>query len=240
MSLLATLTTDSKIADETDSVGSRVLDTDVYRATITSAYIGTADSGALSLVLQAKTETNDTIKSTLWMTSGKEKGCKNYYEKDGEKHYLPGFLHANSLALLTCGKEISQIETEQKVVKVYSSTAKAEVPTKVEMLMELLGKEVKIGLMKQKVDKTKKNAAGVYEATGETREENEIDKLFRASDDKTTAEIRAQAEEAVFINTWLDKFKGTVKNKSKGQAGTAGAPGAPASATKKAATSLFS
>jgi hypothetical protein len=92
------------------------------------------------------------------------------------------------------------------------------------------------------VDKTKKNDAGVYEATGETRDENEIDKLFRAKDRMTTAEIRAQADTAGFIDTWDAKFSGIVKMKAKGAGGTAGAPkaaGAAPAAAKKPTTSLF-
>jgi hypothetical protein len=243
MNMLANLTTDSSIADEKDSVGGGgVLESGIYACQIAMAYLSKASSGALGLVLTLKTESGKDVKQTLWMTSGTAKGGKNYYEKDGEKHYLPGFLHANSLALLTVGKEISALETETKVVNVYSAEAKAEVPTKVEVLMDLLGKEIIAGLIKQTVDKTKKNEAGVYEPTGETRDENDIDKLFRASDRMTTAEIRAQAESATFIDTWSAKWTGQTKNKAKGASGTAGAPkaaaGAPAAA-KKPTTSLF-
>lgn len=244
MNMLATLTTDSSIADEKDSVGGNgPLESGLYTAKVALAYITKSAGGALGLVLNFKTEAGKEIRQTLWMTSGTAKGCKNYYEKDGEKHYLPGFNHANSLALLTVGKEISALETETKVVNVYSAEAKAEVPTKVEMLMDLLGQDIIVGLIKQTVDKTKKNeSTGVYEPTGETRDENEIDKLFRARDRMTTAEIRAQAETATFIDTWDAKFSGQTRMKAKGAAGTAGAPkaaaGAPAAA-KKPTTSLF-
>ena len=244
MSLLASLSTDASIADEKDSVGSAgALDSGLYKAKVALAYITKSAGGAMGLVLNLKTDANREIRQTLWMTSGTAKGGKNYYEdKNGDKQYLPGFLHANSLSLLTVGKEIAALDTETKVVNVYSVEAKSEVPTKVEMLMDLIGQEVIVGLIKQTVDKTKKNDAGMYEPTGETRDENEIDKLFRAKDRMTTAEIRAQAESASFIDTWDAKFTGTVKNKAKGAAGTAGAPkaaGAPAAAAKKPTTSLF-
>ena len=181
------------------------------------------------------------------MTSGTAKGSKNYYEdKNGEKHYLPGFIAANAICLLTVGKEISQLDTETKVINLYSAEAKAEVPTKVEVIMDLLGQEIIAGIIKQTVDKTKKNeATGQYEATGETRDENEIDKFFRAKDRMTTAEIRAQAEEATFINAWEQKWAGKVKDRAKGAA--SGLPGVPklgaaqaaTAGTKKPTTSLF-
>ena len=247
MSLLANLSTDESIANEKDSIGgSGPMDSGLYPFVVSMAHINKAASGALGLVLTLKTEDGKEIRQTLWMTSGTAKGCKNYYEdKQGAKQYLPGFVHANALALLTVGKEISQLDTETKVINLYSAEAKAEVPTKVEVVMDLLGQEILAGIIKQTVDKTKKNeATGAYEATGETREENEIDKFFRAKDRMTTAEIRAQAEVAVFADSWSQKWTGKVKDRAKGAA--AGLPGVPklggapaAGATKKPASSLF-
>jgi len=245
MSLLANLSTDASIEDEKDSVGSAgPLESGIYNTTITMAYINKASSGALGLVATFKTESGREFRQTFWMNSGTAKGGLNYYtDKNGEKKYLPGFLHANSLCLLTVGKEVAAMDTETKVIKLYSPEAKAEVPTKAEVLVDLIGKEVIIGLLKQTVDKTKKADDGSYVATGETRDENEVDKFFRAKDKMTTAEIRAQAEEASFINTWETKWAGKTKDKSKGASGTAGVPKvgglAAAAATKKPTTSLF-
>ncbi len=251
MSMFATLASDNTIANEKDSVGGgpKILESGLYNCTISMAHATQSGGGAMGLVLTLKTEAGQEVRQTLWMTSGTAKGQKNYYEKDGQKNYLPGFLHANSLCLLTVGKEISQMDTETKVINLYSSEAKAEVPTKVEVLMDLLGQEITVGIIKQVVDKTKKNAAtGAYEPTGETREENEIDKLFRTRDRMTTAEIRAKAEKAVFIDTWATKWTGVTKEKAKGAGaagGTAGVPkmagGAMAAtaAAKKPTTSLF-
>lgn len=254
MSLLKGLASDASIANERDSVGgSRVVESALYPLTITLAYVMTAASGALGLVLSARTEDKKDIKQTLWMSSGRDKGGKNYYEKDGEKNYLPGYILANSLALLTVGKEISELDTEQKVVNAYSPEAKAEVPTKVDMIMDLVGKEILGGVIKQTVDKTKKNDAGVYVATGETRDENEFDKFFRIKDRMTTAEIRAEATTAVFADAWAAKNTGVTRNKAgkSGSNGTAGAPGKPkvgafgqataaaTATTKKPTSSLF-
>lgn len=245
MSLLANLSTDASITEEKDSVGSGgPLDSGLYNSTVAMAYLIKSDGGALGLVLNLKTDTDKEIRQTLWMTSGTAKGGLNYYtDKNGAKQYLPGFNHANSLALLTCGKEISALDTETKVVKVYSKEAKAEIPTKVEVPMDLLGKEILVGLIRQTVDKTAKNAlTGIYEPTGVTRDENEIDKLFRAKDRMTTAEIRAQADAASFVDTWATKWAGKTRDKTKDTSGTPGAPkpaGAPAAAAKKPTTSLF-
>lgn len=244
MSLLKNLTVDETITKERDSVGSTgPLESGLYASKITSAFLTKSEGGAVGLVLNAKTEAGRDLRQTLWMTSGTAKGGNNFYvDKEGVKHFLPGFNLANSLALLTCGKNLSDLDTDTKVANVYSAAAKAEIPTKVEMVMDLLGKEVIIGVIRQTVDKTVKNNAGAYEPTGETRNENEIDKFFRARDRMTTTEILAQATEASFADTWDAKWTGKDRNKAKGVSGTAGAPkvpGAIAGASKKPAQSLF-
>lgn len=246
--MLANLTQDDSIADDKDTVGGSLgpLESGLYDCVISMAHINKSAGGALGLVLTLKSPDNREVRQTLWMTSGTAKGCKNYYEKDGEKHYLPGFNLANAVCQLAAGKDVSKMDTESKVISLYSYDAKAEVPTKVDVLMELLGKPIIVGLLKQIVDKTKKNdVTGVFEATGETREENEIDKVFRSDDRLTQAEIKARAVEAVFINTWETKWAGQTRNKAKGAAagGTPGTPrlgGAPApAASKKPVVSLF-
>ena len=242
MSLLKALASDETIAPEKDSIGgSGPLESGLYPMTIAMAHIKVADSGAMGLVLTMKTEDKKEVRQTLWMTAGKAKGGNNYYtDKNGDKQYLPGYLQANAIALLAAGKEISEMDTEEKVIPLWNADAKAEVPTKVPAIMDLIGKEIIVGLIKQTVDKTTKNDAGTYVPTGETREENEIDKIFRASDKMTTAEIRAQATEPTFYTTWEAKWTGVTKSRAKGATGTAGAPGAKAAgASTKPTTSLF-
>ena len=252
MNMLASLknTDGTKIAEEKDSVGGgkTVFDSNVYGFTIGMAYTAKSEGGALGLFLTLLTEDNRELRITQWMTSGNAKGCKTYYTKDGENYPLPGFSMANSLALLTTGKEIGDLEPEEKVIKLYSKDAKAEVPTKVQAVTELIGKQVIAGVLRVTVDVTKKaEGATEYTATGEKRDENEIDKFFCAREEylnMTTTEIKAQATEAVFIETWKNKNVGQTRDKSKGAGavGTAGAPGAAAGAaagTPKPKQSLF-
>lgn len=243
MNMLASLKTDDSIKEAKDSVGGNgPLESGIYNFNVALAYLGKAESGALSLNLHLKSDEGHELRQTLWMTSGKNKGGKNYYEKNGEKHYLPGFTLAEHLSLLTVGKSIADLDTEEKVVSLYSFEAQAEVPTKVQVLTDLLGKEVIGAVFKQTVDKTKKNESGEYLPTGETRDENELDKFFRARDQLTVAEIRAQASEPAFINTWRDKWAGKTRNRSKGangNNGTAGAPSAAAQPENKPKNSLF-
>lgn len=240
MSILANLTVDDSINEAKDTVGGGgPLESGLYKATVTVAYVTQSSGGALGLVAHFKTEDNREFRQTFWMTSGTAKGCKNYYEKDGEKHYLPGFTHASHLGLLSVGKEMADMDLEEKVINLYSFEAKKEVPTKVNMVMDLINQEIIVGLLKQTVDKVQKDDnTGKYEPTGETRDENEVDKFFRAKDRMTVAEIRAQAEEASFIDTWEQKWSGKTRNRAKGASENTGTVGAP-KANKKPSTSLF-
>lgn len=236
MSILSNLSTDKSIKGESDSLGGGGLwESGAYPITIKVAYLSTASSGALALNIVGAMGERE-IKQQFWMTSGDEKGKKNYYEKNGEKHYLPGFIAANSLALLTVGKEIGELELEKKVIKVYDFDAKQEVPTEVQAFVDLHGQEVFAGVLKQTVDKNTKGDDGKYYASGETRDENEIVKFFRADDGLTVPEIEAGVTEAKFKADWEKKFTGTVRNKAKGAKDSvkAGAPSA-----QKPTKSLF-
>jgi len=241
MNMLANLKTNDTIKNETDSIGGgRTLDSGLMDFKIALAYLKKSDSGALSVNFVFNGPNKEELKQTFWVTGGDAKGNKNTYkDKNGDDQYLPGFLIANSVALLSIGKELSEMETEEKTINLYNATAKAEVPTKVPCLTDLHGQEITAGIIKQIVDKTKKDDAGVYQPTGETREENEVDKFFRTKDHMTTAEIRAQAETPVFYETWKAKWTGVTRDKSTKTGGTAGAPKAGAPAAGKPKSSLF-
>lgn len=250
MNMLATLTTSDDIAAEKDIIGGGSsfgpVESGLYGADVEYAFVTVAASGAIGLSCSFKTESGSTIRETFYMTSGKEKGGKNTYtDKNGKQQYLPGFISANSLALLTTGLEINQLETEDKVIKQWSREASAEVPTKVAMVMDIVGKKILLGVVKQLQDRSAKGDDGKYHPTGETREVNVIDKFFHYDTKKTVSELKAKVEDAVFVGQWEAKNAGkTIDKTSKDAAGTAGAPkraAAPAAsgAAKKPTASLF-
>lgn len=225
MSLLKNLKKDENIAGETDVIGgSFVLDSGIYLSTVTMAYLLPSPKGALGLVLHFKTEDGKEFRQTLYVTSGDDKGNKNTYTRNGKEHYLPGYNLANSLCLLTVGQELPDMETEMKVVKAYSKDAGEEVPTEVEVLTELLNEDVYVALQKQIQDRSVQGDDGKYHPTGETREVNEIDKFFRASDKLTTAEILAESSEPAFFAQWEERWKGQVRDRTTGTSAAKGAP----------------
>jgi len=244
--MLNTLSKPKNVVDETDTIGggSYLLDSDIYDMTIDTAWVGKSKGGAMSVNL-VLTSGSKTLRTAIYITSGDAKGNKTTYtDKAGAEHYLPGFSQVDSMCLLAISKSITELDTTKKVIKVFDPAVSKEVPTKVDMIMDLLGATVKVGVLKQIVDKTAKNdRTGAYEPTGETREINEIDKFFRSRDGLTTAEIRAGEETATFHTTWETTYKGVTQNKAKGVSGAANRPqaGMPPQAGKPApvASSMF-
>lgn len=239
------------IEHEGDSLGggSYTVATDTYKLATDMAYFSKSKGGALSFNIVLKGQNGETVKQTWWVASGDAKGNKNFYtDTKGKDHYLPDFTSANNFCLLACGKEISELKAEEKQIMLYDFDEGKEVPTKKDVAMELLGKEVVVAVEKQIVDKTVKSGEkdsfgkDIYVPTGETREQNQIVKSFSAKDNRSAAEIRAEVDEAVFHDAWVEKNKGNVNDLSTGVAdsGTNGAPGDADTATSgKTTPSLF-
>lgn len=238
MSLLKNLETKANVEGEKDVLGGGgVLDTNVYPMRVKVAYFTTAASGAVAINLQGDVDGKE-VRQQFWVLSGNDKGNKNTYTKDGKEYYLPSFLTANSLALLTVGKELSQLDVEKKVIKLYDFEAKEERPTEVDVLVELTGQMIQAGIQKQTVDKTEKGDDGKYYPTGETREINEVVKFFRYDDGLTVPEIEKGVTEAKFKDDWVGKWAGKVINKAKGNKDGAKS-GLPSGGAKTGTSSLF-
>lgn len=236
----ADVKSDSGIKNEKDSLGGGFIwESGAHEVTISMAYAGESDSGAKSMNYEFKAEDGRTLKSTEWVTSGTAKGGKNFYEKDGVKSYLPGYNIANAIALLAVHKELSELTYEEKLVKIYNSDAKGDVPTKVFVATELLGKRIILGVIKQTVNKTVKTDAG-YQNTAEPRDVNIVDKVFELESKRTIAEFRDKTETAQFYQPWVDKNTGVTRDKMKKDGLVAGAPkGAGTTSSAKPTESLF-
>lgn len=241
MSYKDSIVVNDKMAGEKDTVGGfGPKESDVYGATIDYAFITRSKQGAYGLSLQFTLD-GDSHKhrEVIYFTSGTAKGGKNTYkDKQGNEQYLPGYLAVDSLAQCAVGKPFDKLaDPEQKVIKLYNFDAKKEVATPVDMQIELVGTRVAIGLLHSIVDKNVESSPGVWVPSGETREQNNIDKFFTDGVRLTSTEKKAGVTEEAFVKTWLEKNQGKVKNDAKGAAagGTAGAPKAGAAAGAKAA-----
>lgn len=238
---LARLKTSNDVEDTKDSLGGGgggALDSAVYPILVKAAFFGYSKGGAMSLTIEGSSG-NKNIKNTMWITSGDAKGNKNYYEKDGVKHYLPGFNMANAIVYLATGKEISDTEIEEKTWNIYDFEEQKEVPTAVDMLVELVGETIAVGLLKRIEDKTTLVEGKGYLPNGDVREINEITAVFRADDGLTMVEAKAsdnsdEEVEPIFLQKWKDKWEGEVDDRAKREDKTGGA-GKASGGSKKAA-----
>ena len=135
--------------------------------------------------------------------------------------------------LVGCGGE-KKAAPEKKMVKVYDYDQKAEVPQEKEVLMDLVRGKLELGIQELTVDKTIKSDTGEYVPTGETRDINELSKVF-TEDGLTLVEKEAGATEAKFKAAWIKQYADKKINKAKGKADGAKAGGV----AKPAASPLF-
>lgn len=234
MSIFGALTTNGMEVQKDSTGGYSPLETNIYTALVKNAYVTTSKNGAMAINLILDIDGRE-YREQIWITNSKG---ENFFvnKKTGNKVALPGFTTINDICLVGINKPLSECDTEPKVVKIYDFNAKAEVPREVPTIVELIGAAIKVGIVHQIVDKNVQDASGNYVPSGETREENVIDKVFHEGTNLTVNEAKAEVTEATFFKKWLDKNKGVVRNKAKGASGSkAGSEGAP----KKPTKSLF-
>jgi hypothetical protein len=223
------------LEDSKDVVGGGgfIKDTGIYKGTVKLAYAkdsGSSDAKAVALHIDID---GTEYREDFWVIN--KKG-ENFYQdkKDAKKHHpLPGYTSIDDLCLLTCEKGLSDMEAEEKTVKLYDFEAKKELPTQVPVLSELIDKEITVAIVRQTVDKNTKQDDGSYVPSGETRDENVIEKFFHEPTNLTVVEARAGIEEPAFYDKWKTANEGKPpRNRSKGvtagggSAGRSGAPGA--------------
>lgn len=238
MGLFNNLTTEN-IEESKDSLGGfGPMPSGVYDAVIKLAYAGKSSSSDAQCVTVHFDVGGQEMREQIWVTNGKG---QNFYTPKGETSRLPlpGFTTIDELCLLATGEPLSEQPTETKTVKLYNFEEKKELPTEVPVLVDLIGKPVKLGILRQIVDKQTKGDDGVYRANGETRTENTVSKVFHPETKMTVNEYRHEINDCEFHDAWQARNKGKDRDRStKGAGGSAGGsgngrPGGQKSATKK-------
>lgn len=211
------------------------VETDYYGALIKNAYVTKSDSGAMAMNYEFLLDGNKVLRQQIYFTNKKGENWFPNKEDKTKKVPLPGFTTVDDICLCTVGKELYEIEPEDKMVNIYNHDLKKEVPTNVPVLVELLGQRVGLGVLKVLENKNAKDSAGNYVPTAETREINEIDKVFHEETGMTTVEARNGVETAAFKDGWIERNKGKLRDKRKVKDGQAGATGAPQAASSSSA-----
>lgn len=219
MSLFEGLNTNPQVDDGGDVIGGAgALDSGLYNMICDMAYGEMTDSGAIMVHMSFQDAEKRQLKIRECVRSGSSKGGSQFYVKDGKQHYLPGFLTVRNICLLACGKELGSIATEKRTIKVYDFEQKKEVPQEKDVMIELLGKPITLGVVKEIVNK-KEKVGNEYKTLPETKEENSVSKVFRASDGLTVQEIKAGVTTPEFRDKWIARYKDAVIDKTENKTG---------------------
>lgn len=221
------LTTEGLEKNEDRLGGAPSFPTDIYTGKIKQFYGITAKSGAKGIELIVDMDGKE-YRETVYVTSGKEKGGTNYYtDPQGNKRQLPGFAVANDICLCVLGKELKDVDFEDREVKVYNFETKREERKAVPTAVDLIGETISLAIIETKENKQKKGDDNkYYDVPGETRTTNHIDKVFNTESRKTVTEALNE-KEAEFWDKWLEKNQGVQRDKTSNAAGSAGNAGGP-------------
>ena len=236
------MTSDGLEATKDTLGGFRIYDTDVYDFTIKMAYAGkSATSNARSITFHLEDEASGSeYRETIWI-SNKEGLNYKLDEKDPKKK-IPqiGFVTVDELCLLATEKPLSAQITEEKIIPLYDFDAQKELPKPVYVVTSLLGQKIKAAVERTKKFKQAKDASGNFVDTKDTKEENQIQKIFHHESKKTVNEYR-EGKEASFHDQWLAKNKSKTNDRTTKGSRNSGAARPEASGGRQAGAgnSLF-
>jgi hypothetical protein len=222
MSLFGNLKNDGLEETQDRLGGYQPFNADIYTGKIKLAYAGQSAGGARNITLIVDFGGRE-YRETVYITN--KKGENFFLNKDDrtKKVPLPGFTTIDDICLVASGSPLFEQDTEEKVVKVYDTEAKKELPKSVPVLTGLLGKDISLGIIKVLENKNEK-VGDEYVPTAETRTSNSIDKVFDTDTKLTVAEARAGSQTGAFWSAWLERNKDQVRDKRSIKDGAAGAP----------------
>jgi len=244
MGMFDALTTEG-LEDSKDVLGGNFdpIPSNVYDGEIKIMYAGKSKTSDAQNVTVIFVTDGKEVRETLYVTN---KAGQNFYpdkQDKTKKQPLPGFTLVDEMCMFGTEKGLAAQQTEEKMVNIWNNDERKEVPTPTEVLTDMTGKPMRLAILRQIVDKQKKDANGVYQNTGETRTENAIDKAMHIDTGRTINEYKHGVETSVFRDGWLKKNEGKDRPRAKGLTGAAG-PGAtgsgmPAGVSASPSKSLF-
>lgn len=210
------------IQESEDRVGGsfKPLSSGIYKAKIKQMYAKPAKSGALGVIVEFEVfpVTGNPRKFTETHYVLNKNGENFYIDKNNQKQYLMGFNIINDLCLTTVQKTLFELEDEGKLeiknVKVYNYDTKKDEIEQLPVFVPLLEKEVALGILHQRTNKTKL-VGSEYVNTPEERNQNIIDKVFALKGDKpfTRKELQAGLNEPVFALEWASSWKDKIDDR---------------------------
>jgi len=204
--------------------GGFTLDSGLYSMTIETAYMRKTAAGATMLEVAYTDGTHELKDSMCVLTKAGQPTSAS-----GKR--LISLNIADSIVFAATDKaDLSGTlgSIEEKVIKVWGGKDVGETNTKVDMIMDLVGKKVILGVQKSTENKRAPDDAGVWHDTADTRDVNDVRAVFNSDTRMTKSETNAKADSPTFIKQWKEKWDGVTVNKVKNVAGgsVAGAPAA--------------
>lgn len=209
------------------------LTADTYPAKVRLAYMDTYASGAVFLGLELVLMVNGSeqrYKEQICMST--KDGKLTYTSKAGEVRALPGYQLVDTLCKVVALKPFFEMSSETKAIKLYSKETRKEEVKEREVLMELINKELMVGLITEKRDH--------YSKQGETITSNKIDKLFTITGHSLSEMIASGIDkEPEYITRWTKKNKGQVQDRTTQKSFHAASATANTAQASTATTSMF-
>jgi hypothetical protein len=177
--------------------------TGVYPYIIELAYLGESSGGAVELNLHCKPadDTGCYLRTKLYVTTGKAKGRKSTMTgEDGVVRPLPSRERMEELARLCANKSADQLNTENKIIKLWDWNTRSEEPVEKPILPELMNKPVLLGLLKVETNQWRNG-----KRLKDRKFKNEIEKVFSPKG-FTYTELENGADEPEFIHDWKESF----------------------------------
>lgn len=242
----------SKFKSENDGVesggdvvgGFKLLDSNIYAAAVKLLFFGASEKGAQFAEVHLTVDNDGQpheFRERIYMTT--KKGENTYTDKrSGAVKFMPGFETINDLCLVTTGYGLVDMadDIEEKVFNLYDPETRSEKPQNVPCLPNVMGQRLLVGITQEIEDKTKLEG-DEYVPTGETRSLNKLSKCFHEESGRTVTEIKADKDEPIFAQKWLERNMGQVIDRSKGkpEQGKTGAPPAASSGAPAKSSGLF-
>lgn len=226
--LFGSLTTDG-MEEVEDRLGGgfQPFESDSYVGTIKQFYAGESQHGAKNMTVIIDIDGRE-HRETIYFTNRKGENFFLNKNDKSKKVPLPGFTTVDDLCLVALGVPLAETAFEDKMVNIWDHEVRREVPKSVPVAVDMIGKEVGVALLKIIANKTEKQG-NEYVDIADTREFNEIDKVFDPSTRLTVVEARNEVTEADFMDKWDEKNQGEIRDKrtiKDGQGGNTGRPGA--------------
>lgn len=143
-----------------------------------------------------------------------------FFEKNGHKVPLQGFTIIDDICQILTEASLTEQETETKKIKIRDRTSGEDIPTPVEVLIDIIGEEIALAIQHKRENKREKDSKGNYQPKPEPVELNSIVKVFSADDFSTLLELEEE-KDPTFAEKWMERYHGKMYDTYKESVGGA-------------------